>query len=381
MLLDRKAIAVLKKLNKNGIEAFIVGGAVRDYLLNKKPHDYDICYNAEISEIYRIFKGFNIYETGIKYGTVTLKYKGLLIELTRFRTEDLYLDNRHPKQVNFVDDIAKDLSRRDFTINAMAIDKDKNITDIYGGKQDLKNGIIKAVGNPNERFLEDALRILRAFRFASRFGFEIDAETAKAIFSQKAGLKALAKERITEEIKEILVGEYFEKVFCEFLKASQDIINTENIDKFACLNVLKKVRKELRFLYFVFLFNCENALRLSGKEQRILNILNECKNTQKPDICKLFLNYELDEISIILEYFSLYGALTEEIKNQYSFIIKKGLNRQIKDLKINGNDLKELGFKGAEISKIKTDLQLLILQNKIKNKKLALIKYVKENYK
>ena len=141
MLLDRRALTVLKKLNKNGIDAFIVGGTVRDYLLNKKPHDYDVCYNAEISEIFRIFKGFSIYETGIKYGTVTLNFKGLLIELTRFRTEDIYLDNRHPKSVNFVSDIKTDLSRRDFTINAMALNKNKAITDIFGGKSDLEKGV------------------------------------------------------------------------------------------------------------------------------------------------------------------------------------------------------------------------------------------------
>ena len=381
MLLDQRALTVLRKLNKNGIDAFIVGGAVRDYLLKQKPHDYDICYNAEISEIYKIFKGFNIYETGIKYGTVTLNYKGLLIELTRFRTEDLYLDNRHPKQVNFVNNIEKDLSRRDFTINAMAIDKDKNITDIYGGNQDLKNGVIKAVGNADERFSEDALRILRAFRFSSRFGFKLEENTKKAILNNKDRLKSIAKERITEEIKEILNGKNFHLVFFEFVDAVDRIIETNGIDIAASRNILKKVSYELRFLYFVFLFNCENALRLSGKELRILNILRQCQSTEKLDIYNLFLNYELKEVSIILEYFAIENKLSAQAQNEYAFIIKKHLNKKAQGLKINGHDLEKLGFKGAEISKIKNDLRLLILQNKIKNKKSTLIKYVKENFK
>lgn len=381
MLLDRRAITVLKKLNKNNIQAYIVGGAVRDYLLNIKPHDYDICYNAEINEIYKIFKGYPIYETGIKYGTITLNYKGLLIELTRFRTEELYLDNRHPKSVNFVDDIEKDLSRRDFTINAMALDKHKRLTDIYGGKKDLETGIIKAVGNADERFLEDALRILRAFRFASRFGFEIEEETKAAIINQKDGLKSIAKERLSEEAKEFFKGKYFYKVFFDFVNAAESIINTENINTKASLEVLKRVSPDLKFLYFVFLFNCQSSFRLSGKELKILKLLKECEQTKSLDIYKLFLNYELNEISIILEYFSLYNLLTDEIKAKFSFIIKKRLNKQIKRLKINGYDLEKIGFKGTEISKIKDELKLLILQNKIKNNKLALIKYAKNNYK
>lgn len=381
MLIDKRAIKVLKALNKNNIEAYIVGGAVRDYLLNLSPSDYDICYNGEIKRLYEIFKGYKIYETGIKYGTVTLNYKGLLIELTRFRSEECYLDSRHPKAVNFVNDIKADLSRRDFTINAMCLDKEKNIVDIFCGKEDLENGVVKAVGNPDERFLEDALRILRAFRFASRFGFEIENKTKEAIFNQKGGLKKIAKERITEEVKEILIGANLNKVFFDFLKACEDLILIDGVNTQNALDILKRVRPNLRFLYFTLLFNREDAFRLSGKEQKYLNILKTCQKTETPNIYELFFNYEPEEISLVLEYFSLNNKLSKEAKTQCAQIFKKGLYKQIKKLKINGYDLEKLGLYGAEISKIKKELSLLILQNKIKNNKGALIKYVKEKAK
>ncbi len=381
MLIDRRAITVLKKLKSNNIEAYIVGGAVRDYLLRRRPSDYDICYNAEINELYRIFKGFKIYETGIKYGTVTLNYKGLLIELTRFRTEECYVDGRHPKSVNFVGNIKEDLLRRDFTINALALDYKGNVLDLFGGKNDLKNGIIKAVGNPHERFKEDALRIMRAYRFAARFDFLIEEKTAAAILKENQGLKTLSKERITEELKQILAGEYFYKIFDELLLSLSPIIDSDKLNTETNKTMLKKASKELIFPLFIVLFNCKNTLRLSNKERKIITVLKEFDSKKSINVPKLFLNYEQYEIALVLEFLNLKNLLSKEDKEQYDTIIKKGLHKKAKALKIDGNDLMALGFTATKISEIKQLLMLLILEEKIKNKKSDLIKYIKENCK
>ena len=381
MLIDPRALAVLKKLNKNNIEAYIVGGAVRDYLLNKRPQDYDICYNAEIKELYKIFKGHKIYETGIKYGTITLNYNGLLIELTRFRTEKGYADSRHPTKVSFVNEIKEDLLRRDFTINALALNYKGEITDEFGGKGDLEKGIIKAVGNPKERFTEDALRILRAYRFAARFDFKIEEGTKRAIEEEKEGLKALSKERVTAEIKEILKGKYFYKIFDEFLSAISPIINTEKTEKERLSELLSASSEKLKFPLFVAFLDCENSLRLSNNEQKTVDALKPFLTAKVVEIAPLFLDYNLEETALIFELLELQNAISPEQKAAYCRIIKKGLYKKSQRLKIDGNDLMNLGFLGKEITKIKTDLMLLILQEKIKNKKSVLIKYVKENYK
>ena len=205
---------VLRKLEEHGWEAWFVGGCVRDALRGKPCDDVDITTNATPREVTAVFGEKNIIETGLAHGTVTVKPQ--MAEVTTYRTEGKYTDHRHPDQVTFVRSLREDLKRRDFTINAMAMDCRGHLEDPFGGREDLKNGIIRAVGNPAERFDEDPLRILRALRFASVLGFTIEADTAKALLAQRELLGCISVERIFKEFCKTLTGRDAAEILREF---------------------------------------------------------------------------------------------------------------------------------------------------------------------
>ncbi len=213
MKIPDKVSYILNRLAENGFEGYIVGGCVRDSLLGLQPNDYDITTSATPDDIHRIFDDYS--DTGLQHGTVTVIIDHEGFEVTTYRTESLYSDHRHPDEVIFSRNIRDDLSRRDFTINAMAYNHG-GLLDLFGGQQDLEKGIIRAVGNADERFEEDALRILRAIRFASRFGFEIEEQTSKAIFAHKDDLQYVSAERICKETDEILCSRYAGKYLREY---------------------------------------------------------------------------------------------------------------------------------------------------------------------
>ncbi len=218
------ATQILKKLENAGKEAYLVGGCVRDLLRGKTPHDYDITTNALPNEIKEIFSDFRIIETGIQHGTITILCKGEPFEVTTYRMDGAYSDGRHPDQVTFSASIEEDLKRRDFTINAMAMNDEGTLIDLYGGREDLKNGVIRAVGDPEERFTEDALRILRALRFASVLKFRIEPHTADAAKKLCARLKHVSRERCFIELKKILCGDNIREILCSFPEIFAQII-------------------------------------------------------------------------------------------------------------------------------------------------------------
>jgi tRNA nucleotidyltransferase (CCA-adding enzyme) len=197
-------ILILQELNKYGHEAYIVGGCVRDRLLNIEPHDWDICTSANPDEILEIFSGETIIPTGLKHGTVTIMIGSNPYEVTTFRVDGKYTDSRRPDSVCFTDNLTEDLKRRDFTINAMAYNLSSGLIDPFNGEIDLQNNLLKCVGNPNDRFKEDALRILRAMRFAVKYGLDIENTTYEAMVANKDGLKNISKERITSELEKML---------------------------------------------------------------------------------------------------------------------------------------------------------------------------------
>lgn len=197
---------VLDRLWSAGYEAYPVGGCVRDRLMGKEPADWDICTSARPEETAAVFSGFRCIETGVKHGTLTVLSEGYPVEITTFRTESGYADNRHPDAVEFVSSLEEDIGRRDFTINAMACDRDGTVIDLWGGRTDLESGIIRCVGDPDSRFQEDALRILRALRFAARLSFALESETARAVEKNRGLLGNIAPERIFAELKGILTG-------------------------------------------------------------------------------------------------------------------------------------------------------------------------------
>lgn len=202
--MDKGAAELLDTLHKAGYAAYVVGGCVRDSLLGLTPHDWDLCTSALPQQGMELFGAEKCIPTGLQHGTVTVKQGGGLYEITTFRTEGTYTDGRHPDEVHFVPDVREDLARRDFTINAMAYNEKEGLVDPFGGQADLQSGILRAVGVPHQRFTEDALRILRLYRFAARFGFSIDPPTAQAAQELCAHLDCVSVERIEEELAKLL---------------------------------------------------------------------------------------------------------------------------------------------------------------------------------
>lgn len=196
---------ILDKLHQSGHEAYVVGGCVRDALLGREPNDWDITTSALPSEVKEIFP--RTIDTGLKHGTVTVLIGRESFEVTTYRVDGVYEDGRHPKQVTFTPSLSEDLRRRDFTINAMAYDPSSGLVDLFGGQEDLTDGVIRAVGDPVQRFTEDALRILRAFRFAAQLGYSIDPETLRAASSLSRNLEKISSERIREELEKILLSD------------------------------------------------------------------------------------------------------------------------------------------------------------------------------
>ena len=206
LTLDPGAAALLDTLHAAGYAAYAVGGCVRDSLLGRTAHDWDLCTSALPQQVMELFGAEQCIPTGLQHGTVTIKYGGQLYETTTFRTEGSYTDGRHPDEVQFVPDVREELARRDFTISAMAYNEAEGLVDPFGGQADLQNGLLRAVGEPQQRFTEDALRILRLYRFAARFGFALDAATARAARQLAPHLDCISAERIQEELAKLLAA-------------------------------------------------------------------------------------------------------------------------------------------------------------------------------
>lgn len=206
----------LKALEDAGYEAFVVGGCVRDIYLGKNPEDFDITTDATPKEMLEVFKTFHVIPTGIKHGTVTVIIDGKSIEITTYRIDGEYLDSRRPENVIFSRSISEDLSRRDFTVNALAYNEASGLLDLHGGLDDLKNGIIRCVGEPDKRFEEDALRIMRAVRFSSVLGFSVEENTKRSIFKYADTLTSISAERTSAELLKLLCGKDATKILIEY---------------------------------------------------------------------------------------------------------------------------------------------------------------------
>ena len=197
---------ILDVLHRNGKQGYLVGGSLRDLLRGVEPHDFDLTTNATPDEMLDIFKNFRVIPTGLAHGTLTVLSNGDPVEITTHRTDGTYTDSRHPDSVSFTTDLAEDLARRDFTVNAMAWSAQTGLVDLFGGQRDLSLGLLRAVGDPVKRFSEDALRILRCFRFAAQLDFTVEAETAKGAAACAARLCDIAVERIFAELERTVIG-------------------------------------------------------------------------------------------------------------------------------------------------------------------------------
>ena len=300
------AINVLEKFNEAGYEAYFVGGCVRDYLLNDEFSDIDITTNALPDEVKQIFK--KSIDTGIQHGTVTILINGDSFEVTTFRTEDDYIDHRTPEKVEFVSDLKEDLDRRDFTINAMALDSKGELYDYHCGEKDLRNKIIKTVNNPNERFFEDALRMLRAFRFSSKLGFEIEENTLKAIKNNAELIKFVSIERIINEFRKLLTG--------KGNKRSLELLLDSKLNNY--IPFLDEISEIIDFSYYTFCqslyilsnindisFEKLKELKLSNKEIKQVKIYEKINKDFIGNVPLeiILYNYDIEDVTFIASYF------------------------------------------------------------------------------
>ncbi|MGN1411995.1 MAG: CCA tRNA nucleotidyltransferase [Oscillospiraceae bacterium] len=427
---------VLNKIISNGYEAFIVGGCVRDFLLNRTPNDFDITTNATPQQVENIFKDYHVIETGLKHGTVTVVVEGITVEITTYRIDGSYSDSRHPDNVQYTSKLKDDLSRRDFTINAMAYNHNVGIVDEFNGINDLKNGLITCVGNPEKRFSEDALRIMRAIRFSSQLNFSIEENTSKKVHELKDTLKKVSMERIAVELNKLIMGEKPH----EILTSYSDVISTIIPEIKPCIKFNQRSRYHKYDVWEHMAMTVQNSpkdlnIRLAmllhdiGKPktftldshgnghfykhayvsaditEKVLKNLkydnatikrvttlvrhhdDEFHNVYdiKKSISTLGEDVFFDLISVQQadalskhEFCSKHVGELEQIKTIAKGIISSGECLTLKQLSLNGNDLKSMGITGKHIGSILNTLLDEILKENLKNDKKSLIEYVKK---
>ncbi|MBP3857055.1 MAG: HD domain-containing protein [Ruminiclostridium sp.] len=426
--------AVIERLAECGFEAYAVGGCVRNFMLGIEPKDYDVTTSAKPDEMKQALNDFRIVETGIRYGTLTVISGGMPIEVTTYRVDGNYTDNRRPDNVIFTTKLAEDLRRRDFTVNAMAYSSRTGIIDIFGGRADLQSGIIRAIGDPDERFGEDGLRILRALRFASCYGLKIEPKTAEAVHRNRLLLDNIAGERIATEFNRLMCGdcENVLREYCDvvsvFLPELAKCKGFEQHTKYHDRDVLEHIlatvgaiepKLHLRLtmllhdigkpLYFTMgedgvghfkghakgstaiaesffkRLKYSNAVServtqlvqthdipIENRETLIKRYLNRYGEEVFFDMIKVHIADDMGKAPECRERIKTYRAAAETARR----IIAQKECFSLKQLAVNGSDIKALGYEGAEIGEKLRELLELVIDGKCENEKNALISAV-----
>ncbi len=428
---------ILNILNGAGYEAYLVGGCVRDTIMKRAFHDTDITTNAHPQQIIEVFRNYKTIPTGIKHGTVTVIADGIPYEITTYRIDGTYSDSRRPDSVEFTSNLRDDLARRDFTINAVAMDADGHIIDFFGGTEDIENKVIRCVGNPEMRFSEDALRIMRAIRFSSQLGFEIDSETAEAIHKMKDRLKNISRERIREELDKLICGKNCVEVLIEYADVITTIIpefekciGFEQHSPYHKYTVWEHIVRatglappdNLRLRRALFFHDIAKPvcakfddsgrghfknhagagaeitksvmkrLRYDGESIACTVMLirhHSDKIFNRQDAKKIMsligdeLFFELMELkkcdnSAKNDFVLEENQLFDKIIRAGHEIVENNECRSLKNLAINGNDLMKIGLHGAEIGDTLKQLLNLVIEEKIFNDRDILLNYLNE---
>lgn len=437
--IPKQAEKAINIIESNGFEAYAVGGCVRDSIMGKKPADWDICTNCKPQKLKSIFCKYKIVETGIKHGTITVIIDDTPLEITTFRHDSDYSDHRHPIGVEYVSSINDDLSRRDFTINAMAYNKKIGLIDNFGGLNDIKNKIIRCVGNPKLRFQEDALRILRAVRFSSTLGFSLEEKTKSALFEKMKLIEFVSKERTRDEFLKLLTGDNVLSVLLKYKELFFLIIPelrvcdlTPQNTQHHCYNVYEHIVHSVANINPIPRLRMTMLLHDIGKPETIKTdeygishfkthpyigskmakiILRRLKfsNSDTKYICELIAEHDNrfpPQEKSVKKFLSQYGEYFFEdyikirladIFAQSKYMRDEKLNiiinvkiigeniinssspLKIKDLDINGNDLLKIGLRGKQIGEMLDKILELVLDNKLQNIKSELIKFAANN--
>ena len=387
---------VLNILHENGFEAYVVGGCVRDSIMGKIPSDWDVATSAKPDQILLCFNNRKTIETGLKHGTVTVVINKMQIEITTYRIDGEYSDNRRPDEVLFTDKIKLDLRRRDFTINALAYNK-SGIIDLFGGLDDINNKFIKCVGAAGERFNEDGLRILRALRFASVLNFDIEENTSSSIFRNKALLNNISMERINIEFSKLIMGSNYRKILIEYREVIEVFLPEIQVlteDEFKYRLNAMKVLNSLTLRLAVFLYNTDATdkilmnLKYDNKTIKTVKILVENINGRiypVPVNVKRWLNkinyvnlnylIKIKKSLFDSEFYEL--EETEKIMNE---IIRTKQCYSLETLAINGQDLIDAGVpKGKNIGIILDILLNEVIEGKLVNEKDSLLNFIHVN--
>lgn len=397
LLIDSKAEKIIYTLNSKGYEAYIVGGCVRDMILGRIPGDWDITTSAKPEETKACFS--HTYDTGIKHGTITVVMGQDKYEITTYRIEGEYTDCRHPDEVEFTRDIHEDLLRRDFTMNAIAYHPVEGFLDPFGGLEDIKSGIIRGVGCPEERFREDALRMLRAVRFAAQLGFLIEDNTWKALKDNASLINKISAERIREELYKLIMSDRPEKI--NFLAYSglmdniflplAEVLRSDGNKIAEELSAAEKV-SALRWAVFLKRIGRNDAeklmkaLKFDTKTLKTVVIMID-ENENKPCVDKYLAKKTasrigIDNYQLLLKLYKAEKRNNSENADEiFREIISNSECIIIKDLKINGSKLKKLGISdGRKIGAILNELLDFAHKNPQNNSEKCLEKYVVEHF-
>jgi len=426
----------MQLLNENNFAAYLVGGSVRDLLLQKTPSDYDIATEAKPEQTKDVFKNFSVIPTGVRYGTVTVIIEDQKIEITTYRIEADYNDYRRPSQVQYTDQIKEDLARRDFTINALAYHPEDGLLDFFGGQSDLENKLIRAVGKPIERFEEDPLRILRTLRFAARLNFSVEKETAKAMFICKHLLLKISKERIQQEFIKIITATNIKKIllmyrdiFAIIVPAIAQTFDFEQHHPYHIFDVythtvevVTKVPTQLDLRLAAFYHDIAKPGTFSLDENGVGHFYGHPKlsaEIAKQSLRELkFDKKTIKQVTLLVEHHDIpiwpekklikkrlarFGeetffklitlqkadvlgqaktvraerlAFLNQIEELAKTILKEKPSLDLKDLKIDGYDALALGLSGPQIGRALNQCLTAIIDEEIKNEREILLDYL-----
>lgn len=443
MQISSKAKIVINALADAGFSAYVVGGCVRDYFLGNQTSDTDITTSAKPCEVEKILadKNIKVVETGLKHGTVTAVIDKTPLEITTFRADGEYRDSRHPQSVEFVEDVEQDLKRRDFTVNAMAYNDERGLVDLFGGREDIENRIIRTVGEPDARFKEDALRIMRALRFSSVLGFEIEEKTKKSIFDNMYLLENISAERIFSELSKLLCGKNVLNVLDEFRQVIGVII-PQLIPSFNCAQNTPWHTYTVyeHIIHSVDFAPCDPVIRLTmllhdigkpsvkrtdenGRDHfkthadagakiaaEVLSKLKVSNNIYNKVTTLIKYHQSVENVNDVKikhwfnkigeEYtLSLFDVRIADLKahnlgkkevlfeierlmsleEEAKMIIKRREPYKISELAVNGHDLISLGFSGREIGDKLSAILTLVMDGRLKNTKKDILDFLKNS--
>lgn len=384
--LPSAVMTALKKLNMAGFEAYAVGGCVRDSLMGKMPCDWDITTSATPQETASVFADYRTIETGLRHGTLTVVLDDIPLEITTFRLEGAYSDGRHPDSVSFSQSLSDDLQRRDFTINAMAYHPDPGLIDLYDGRRDLSNAVIRCVGKPDKRFEEDALRIIRALRFAAVLDFSIEESTDAALRRHSPTLSKVSVERITTELSKLLCGKAAERIFNEHSAVIRQVIpELSEESHYRLLSFVESI-PIARFAALLWDSNlsAERAesilrrLRLDNHTIRSVTHLITCQNMPYNDQRELLWLLNRLDTDLIWHFLALCEA-DKATHDRVERLLNDGCCYKLSMLAINGTDLKEIGIcSGPAVGETLHALLEAVINGNCPNTRQNLLQYATE---